>query len=514
MKDFDFLHAELDSDDDCSQKNENKPYLILVEDDLILGKTIKAYLGKTLDLPIKWFKNPKECLDDFQKEPLEKFCLLTDISFDDSGIDGLRLIDLLKEKKSDFVSIVMTGFASIEGAILATKKGVYHYLTKPFELEVLKDLIVKAVVSHLNIPENQVEKISSFSNSDAALIKKGIYLKNTYKIEKPSEGDFFNGIVGRSLAMKRVFERISKVAKSDSTILITGPSGTGKELVAKAIHHLSTRDNSEMVSVNCGAIPGELLESELFGHVKGAFTGAISDKKGRFELAHNGTIFLDEIGDMPLLLQIKILRVLQSREFEKVGGVESKCVDARIITATHRDLDQAVLDGNFREDLYYRLNVIPINLPSLAERKEDIPLLISYFRSRYVSADGRNNIDFNQEALDLLMNYSWPGNVRELENLIERLVILKGGNVIKADDLPEKFLINRGMRNTYHEVLTLPDDGIDLKGTLQEIENSLISQALERTKGNKNRASKLLSLNRTTLIEKLRKRERQSESTL
>jgi transcriptional regulator with PAS, ATPase and Fis domain len=314
-------------------------------------------------------------------------------------------------------------------------------------------------------------------------------------------------MVGRSKQMKQVFERIKKVASSDSTIFISGPSGTGKELVANALHNLSTRKTHNMVSVNCGAIPSELLESELFGHEKGAFTGAISSRKGRFEMAHRGSIFLDEIGDMPLLLQVKILRVLQNRVIERVGSTETTEIDVRIITATHRNLEEAVQQGNFREDLYYRLNVIPIKIPALKERREDIPLMISYFLSKFVSADLRNNIEFDDETLELLISYDWPGNVRELENLIERLVILKGGSLIKVADLPAKFLkISPTHVESYKSLINLPEEGVDLKQLLSDIEDSLINQALDVTGGNKNQASKLLFMNRTTLIEKMKKK--------
>jgi DNA-binding NtrC family response regulator len=328
-----------------------------------------------------------------------------------------------------------------------------------------------------------------------------------HKLEKPGAEDIFFGIVGRCKSMKEVFERIEKVAKSDSTILITGASGTGKELVANAIHKLSTRAQSPRVAVNCGAIPGELLESELFGHIKGSFTGAISNRKGRFEIAHQGSLFLDEIGDMPLLLQVKLLRVLQLKQIEPVGSSEAIDVDVRVIAATHRDLEQQVKDGKFREDLFYRLNVIPIRVPELKERREDIPLLISYFLDRFTSADRSNEISFSHEAMDLLMSYEWPGNVRELENVIERLVILRGGNEILPEDLPSKiYRTNPLVSHQYKTLFELPEQGVDLKTILSDIEDSLILQALGRTGGNKNQASKLLSLNRTTLIEKMKKK--------
>ena len=232
--------------------------------------------------------------------------------------------------------------------------------------------------------------------------------------------------------------------------------------------------------------------SALFGHIKGAFTGAITSRKGRFEIAHRGTIFLDEIGDMPLLLQVKLLRVLQSRVIERVGSTEPTEIDVRIITATHRNLEESVQHGNFREDLYYRLNVIPIKIPALKDRREDIPLLVGHFLSKFASADGRNAIEFDDESLELLFNYDWPGNVRELENLIERLVILRGGNLIKASDLPVKFLSSEPREvNGLKNIITLPQDGLDLKQVLSDIEDSLINQALEITGGNKNQASKL-----------------------
>ena len=514
MKDFDFLHQSFDQGAyDSNDQPQELPTLFVVEDDRILGKTIQKFLKKTLGMEVHYFDNPTECMEALDRAylgvPLKErtpFCLISDISFSEGATDGLLLIDLLKEKGHQFVSIVMTGFASIETAIMATKKGVFHYLTKPFELDVLSDLVIKAMTLKLGYREGQIKKaLPVITPEDKA--SKNAPLGKEFVLEPPKEEDIFCGMIGRSHAMKQVFERIQKVAESDSTVLVTGPSGTGKELVSRAIHVLSMRKQNELVSVNCGAIPGELLESELFGHVKGSFTGAISDRKGRFEIADRGTIFLDEIGDMPLLLQVKLLRVLQNREIERVGGTKAQPIDVRIITATHRNLEKAVQDNNFREDLYYRLNVIPIKIPSLAERREDIPLLMSYFLSRFVSADGRNNIEFDDDVLEILMTYDWPGNVRELENLIERLVILKGGNIVKATDLPAKFLQHRPDKTLmYNGAVSLPDDGLDLKATISEIEDSLILQALEKTSGNKNQASKLLKMNRTTLIEKMKKK--------
>jgi len=495
MDDVNFLHQGLESN------SATLPPVIIVEDDKLLGLSLKKYLEQTLKLRVELFTSSEDCLMNFAKTHSRQmpFCLITDISLE-QGSDGLLLIDILKERGFEFVSIVMTGFASIETAIAATKKGVFHYLTKPFELENLKKLVASAIETKLAtiLPQEIInDGHSVFSGKPMA----------RHRLDRPTVEDCFEGIIGRSRAMKDVFDRISKVANSDSTVLIMGPSGTGKELVANAIHKLSSRAHKNRVSVNCGAIPGDLLESELFGHLKGAFTGAISNRKGRFEMADGGTLFLDEIGDMPLLLQVKLLRVLQERQIEIVGSNEMVKIDVRVMAATHRDLEKAVAEGKFREDLFYRLNVIPIKIPSLKERREDIPLLISHFLDRFVSGDRSNDISFSPLAMDLMLGYDWPGNVRELENVIERLVILRGGNEILPEDLPAKiFRSNPLATKQYKTLFELPDVGVDLKQILSDIEDSLILQAMNRTRGNKNQASKLLTLNRTTLIEKMKKK--------
>jgi DNA-binding NtrC family response regulator len=499
MDDLNFLHQSFDG------MTSELPPVIIVEDDKLLGLSIRKYLEQTLKLKVELFESSEDCLLNFAKNhPKDKpFCLVTDISLE-QGSDGLLLIDILKDKGFEFVSIVMTGFASIETAIAATKKGVFHYLTKPFELENLKKLVTLAIET----------KLKAQLPREVAMEGEGIFADggkarplSKLRLDRPTVEDTFEGMIGRSRVMRDVFERIQRVAKTDSTILITGPSGTGKELVASAIHHLSARSTKNRISVNCGAIPSELLESELFGHVRGAFTGAISNRKGRFEMAQGGTVFLDEIGDMPLLLQVKLLRVLQERVIEPVGSNEVVNIDTRVIAATHRDLEKSVADGKFREDLFYRLNVIPIRMPALKERREDIPLLISHFLDRFVSADRSNEISFAPLTMDLLMGYDWPGNVRELENVIERLVILRGGNEILPEDLPAKiFRSNPLATHQYKTLFELPEIGVDLNHILSDIEDSLIMQAMNRTGGNKNQASKLLTLNRTTLIEKMKKK--------
>lgn len=320
-------------------------------------------------------------------------------------------------------------------------------------------------------------------------------------------------MIGTSPPMRALFEMISKVAASNATVLIQGESGTGKELAARAIHQLSDRHAKNFVPVNCAAIPDDLLESELFGHVKGSFTGAYANRIGRFEMADKGTLFLDEIGDMKSNLQVKLLRVLQNREFEPVGASKSQKVDVRIVAATNKNLEELVVSRDFREDLYYRLSVIPITIPPLRERREDIPVLIHTFLKRF-NADKRHAVKgFSRDSLGILCNYEWPGNVRELENLVERLVILKGSGLIVPDDLPEKYLSGKPPSTrpvqlpALPEVTMLPEGGICLNSAVDEFENNLIMQALARSGGNKKEAALLLNLKRTTLIEKLKKKQ-------
>ncbi|MGE5305494.1 MAG: sigma-54 interaction domain-containing protein [Alphaproteobacteria bacterium] len=317
-----------------------------------------------------------------------------------------------------------------------------------------------------------------------------------------------NSLVGDSTKMRIVRAHISKLAHSDSTVLITGESGTGKELVARAIHETSPRRGQAFVPVNCGAIPEELLESELFGHVRGAFTGAVNARQGRFQLAHGGTLFLDEIGEMSPKLQVKLLRVLQERQFEPVGSDHAVQVDVRVVTATNQDLRVAVHDGKFRKDLFYRLNVLPLELPPLRHREGDIGLLIRHFLSLHGRRKGKAMLQVDPTAMSVLEKYHWPGNVREVENLIERLVVLSENGTIRTDDLPD-YVLNNNNSVPQHQSstrVTLPEEGVDLDGVLERIENGFIEQALQRSRGNKTIAAELLKLNRTTLIERLRKK--------
>jgi DNA-binding NtrC family response regulator len=335
--------------------------------------------------------------------------------------------------------------------------------------------------------------------------------------DTPADGSAHNQLlsatmIGSSSPMRALFEMISKVAASNATVLIQGESGTGKELAARAIHQLSDRHAKNFVPVNCAAIPDDLLESELFGHVKGSFTGAYANRIGRFEMADKGTLFLDEIGDMKANLQVKLLRVLQNREFEPVGASKSQKVDVRIVAATNKNLEEMVVSRDFREDLFYRLSVIPITIPPLRDRREDIPVLIHTFLNRF-NADKRHAVKgFSRESLGILCNYEWPGNVRELENLVERLVILKGSGLIVPDDLPEKYLFGKVAQSVQIQMPGLPYDnllpeaGICLNSAVDAFENNLIMQALTRSGGNKKEAALLLNLKRTTLIEKLKKK--------
>jgi transcriptional regulator with PAS, ATPase and Fis domain len=334
-------------------------------------------------------------------------------------------------------------------------------------------------------------------------------------------------IVGKSKPIREVFELIERAAPTDSTVMVFGESGTGKEIIARALHAKSLRANKPFVAVNCAAIPSELLESELFGYEKGAFTGAGVTRVGRMEMANEGTVFLDEIGDMPLTLQVKLLRVLAEREIDRIGGSKSIPIDIRVIAATHRNLEQSVKNGSFREDLYYRLNIIPVVMPPLRERKIDIPLLTSFFLDKFNSiCSNGSEKTISKEALAIMIAYEWPGNIRELANFIERMVVLSPGLVIMPQDLPEKIIgdhpignlrlaeneeleenpaqvLQASLKKTYS--MSLPDEGMNLKKAVEDFERGLILEALEKSNWVKNKAANLLGLNRTTLVEKLKK---------
>lgn len=407
--------------------------------------------------------------------------LITDLRM--PRVDGLELLKFSKEMNPDQVIIVITGYGTVNTAVDAMKLGAFDYIVKP-----LKDDLVKLTVSRA---------LSYVQLKEENLTLKG-HLREKYDLGK---------MIGYSDCMKSVFETIEKVSASDSTILISGESGTGKELVARAIHYNSDRKNQPLVPVNCGAIPEELLESELFGHEKGAFTGAIRTRIGRFELAQGGTIFLDEIGDMSPALQVKMLRVIQEKEFERIGGIKTIRADVRIVTASNQNLEKAVAEKKFREDLFYRINVIPIHLPPLRERGPDIAILANQFLLKFCKLKKKRLSRFSPEVLRYFMRYPWPGNVRELQNLIEMFVVMKEDGEIGVVDLPPK-LLNRGAAPTSPTLpqrIDLSEEGINFNDVVNQFEKDLLLQALCKTSGVKNRAAKLLNLNRTTLVEKLKR---------
>ncbi|NRA07127.1 MAG: sigma-54-dependent Fis family transcriptional regulator [Myxococcales bacterium] len=397
------------------------------------------------------------------------------------GVDGLQLVAEIHGLRPDLPCIIVTGFGSPESSVEALRAGAFWYLEKPFEqksLDVIRSLVEQAIEHGRLKAENR--------NLQGEL-------RFRYR---------FDSVVGTSAPLRELLALVMRVAATDSTALITGESGTGKELVARAIHFNSERAERPLVTVNCGAIPEELLESELFGHVKGAFTSAMSHREGRFSAAHSGTIFLDEIGDMSPNLQVKLLRVLQDRSFEPVGSSETISVDARVIAATNQDLEKAMEEGRFRADLFYRLNVVPIQVPALRERREDIPQLVEHFLAVLAHERGSELGPMSDEALEVLCGYDWPGNIRELENLIERLTVLGGKGRIEASDLPASPFRSQTPRPSS---MRLPSEGLSLRAEVEQLERDLITQALEHTQGNKNRAAKLLGLNRTTLFEKIEK---------
>jgi len=450
--------------------------ILIVDDELSIRKALEKYL-KSIGHRTYSAKDGHEALKVLEKHPID--LALVDLVM--PKLDGISLIRKMKTIDPNIISIVLTGFGTITSAVEAMKAGAYHYLTKPFELDDISTLIETA------LEHKQLQ-------SDNRLLKQNLHEK--YRFDK---------IVGKSREMHDVFELVEKVARTDSTVLILGESGTGKELIAKAVHYNSHRKEKPLVTVNCAAIPEELLESELFGHMKGSFTGAVANREGRFTAAHGGTIFLDEIGDMSPKLQVKVLRVLQERKFEPVGSTQTQEVDVRIIAATNQDLEAAVKNGRFREDLFYRLNVIPISIPPLRNRPSDIPLLINHFIQKYNQENNKKTSGVTEKANEFLISYPWPGNVRELENLIERTIILKSKGSIDADDLPAP-LRGEASFQTGKKSIEIPDTGISFKHALSTFENELIIKALEKTGWNKNKAANLLKINRTTLVEKIKKK--------
>lgn len=442
-----------------------KPKILVIDDDTSLRRVLEYNLQQE-GYEVQAASSGEEGLYYFgQSKPN---LVITDMKM--SGMDGLMVLRSVKERSPETLVIIITAFGSVDIAVEAMKAGAYDYITKPFNRDELK---------------LAVEKALQFS---------GLTEENKRLKSELSDKVDLRTIVGTSKEMEKVFDVLRKVSDTEAPVMITGESGTGKELIARSIHTNSSRRDAPFVAINCAAIPRDLLESELFGHVKGAFTGAVKDKTGKFQLADGGTLFLDEVGELPIELQPKLLRALQEKEIEPVGGTKTVKLDVRVVSATNIDIDKAIAEGTFREDIYYRLSVIPVHLPSLRERRKDIPLLIRYFCSKH----GAEKVTFQNEALHMLVMYPWPGNVRELENTVERLLIMRGSDVIGPVELPEKFHADRPQAAA---VIKLPEEGYPL----EQLEREVVVEALERNSWNQTAAARFLRIPRHTLIYRIEK---------
>jgi DNA-binding NtrC family response regulator len=456
---------------------EGQKHLLLVDDESALREAIAERLADHGFL-VEQADSGEQALQRLTDFAFD--ILITDLRL--PGIDGGKVIDAALERYPEIIAIVITGYGTVKDAVEAIKQGAADFITKPFQFDALLHVLRSA------LEQRRLKSENAYLRSQ---------LEDRYRID---------GLVGRSRVMRELFQLLETVAATSSTVLITGETGTGKELAARAIHHNSPRRANRFVALNCSAIPETLLEAELFGHVRGAFTGAVGTRQGRLEQAHKGTLFLDEVATMSPALQAKLLRVLQEREFERVGDSHTVKIDVRVIAATHSDLARMVADGSFREDLFYRLNVIPVQLPPLRERREDIPLLVQHFLQKLSAESGRSSVTISQDALRRLMAHPWPGNIRQLENAIERaLAFSQGRSQIDVQDLTAD--IQQETPASDSSDVWFPDEGLDLARHIDGIELALIRRSLERTHGNKRQAAKLLNLKRTTLIEKLKRLE-------
>jgi len=455
-------------------------HLLLVDDETGFREAIADRLGEHR------FRVEQAASGEEALERLNEFAfdvLVTDLRL--PGVDGRKVLDEAFSRYPEIIAIVITGFGTVREAVEVTRLGAEGFITKPFQFEEL------------------------LHELQTAMEKRRLKAENAYLRAQLQDKFRLDGMIGRTPVMLQMFELIRTVAATSSTVLVTGDTGVGKELVARAIHDGSPRRSQRFVAINCSAIPETLLEAELFGHVRGAFTGAVANRQGRLEQAHRGTLFLDEVGTMSAALQSKLLRVLQAREFERVGDSQTIKVDVRVIAATNSDLRKLVDNGEFREDLYYRLNVIPVRVPSLRERRADVPLLGQHFLDRLAkdALPTRGRVTLAQDAQQALMAFDWPGNVRQLENVIERTFALSPGRAqIGVADLPDE--VRQARAAIEPSEFVLPEEGIELEQIVSSFEHTLIRRALERTGGNKRRAAELLRLKRTTLIEKLKRLER------
>jgi two-component system response regulator PilR (NtrC family) len=450
--------------------------ILVVDDEQSLREVLSIMLKRT-GYAVTSVADGQEAIELLNKDIFD--LVITDLRM--PRIDGMEVLKAAKSASPETVVLIITAFASADSAVEAMKQGAYDYLTKPFQVDEVQLIIRNALEKRRLTTENILLKREMASQSS------------------------FSQLVGQSEAMQKVFDVVRKVADSKSNVLICGESGTGKELVARAIHYNSSRNAMPFVAVNCSAVPETLLESELFGHMKGSFTGAISNKAGLFEVANGGTIFLDEIGDTTPTIQVKLLRVIQEREFRRVGGNQDVKVDVRIVAATNKDLEKAVADGSFREDLYYRLDVIPIRLPPLRMRSGDIPLLANHFLERFSRESGKPLPVLSSEAMCVLLGHEWRGNVRELENLIERVVAFSVGGTVTETDVQGWLHRSVSAQPQQGVPLELTDDGVDLEGLVNGIEKDLLLKALERSKWVKKKAARLLRLNTRSFRYRLEK---------
>jgi two-component system response regulator PilR (NtrC family) len=449
----------------AASATDRRPPRILVVDDERSMRELLAIVLRREGYEVLLAENGRAAIDLLEREPVD--LLISDIKMPDlSGVDVLRAA---KKIDQDILGIMITAFASTETAVEAMRLGACDYLSKPFDIDLLKMKVREKI-------ENRQLK------------QENLLLKRTLGLSHE-----FSNIIGRSDAMLEVFKMIETVARTNSTILLTGESGTGKGLVAQAIHFHSLRRDKPMVSLNCGALPENLLESELFGHMRGSFTGADSNKKGLLEVAERGTVFLDEIAEMSAVMQVKLLRVLQERRFRRVGGLEELQADIRVVAATNQDLARAISEGRFREDLYYRINVIPIALPPLRDRREDIPLIAEHFLVKYTEQMDKEVTGISHEAMELLVQHDWPGNIRELENVMERAIALEASPAILPESLPAS-IRGEALRTSAAPVEGLPESGFDLEAHVKEIEMSYIAEALKRAGGVQVKAAELLGM--------------------
>jgi DNA-binding NtrC family response regulator len=450
--------------------------ILVIDDEEIMREILEALLTRE-GYAVRMASTAAEGLDLLRGTPFD--AAIVDVML--PGMDGIAALDEIRKIDDDLPVLMITAFASVENAIAAMKRGAYDYITKPFKNDEVLVVLRNALAQRRLVAENKALR----QNLQA-------------------HANHFGEIIGRSSRMRQVFDLIIQAAPSRTTILINGESGTGKELIARSLHQNSARAEKPFITVNSGNLPPDLLESNLFGHVKGAFTGAVYPKKGLFELADKGTIFFDEIGNVPLETQVKLLRVIQEREFMRLGGIEMLKVDVRIIAATNVDLRQMVEEGKFREDLFYRLHVITVQLPALRERKDDIPLLVQHFLEKYGEENNKRTLELTPEALDLLMEYDWPGNVRELENVIERAVVLSTGPRIDVDLVPDHV---RSSRRFQMPQFVLPPEGISFRDVITDFEKRLIESTLEAAGGVQKRAAELLHIKPTTLNEMIKRHD-------